>query len=173
MKAGDRPDVRHARRAADWGQQKYTGSRAEYLWHRLDAVDFMNQAMLLAATLLCAVPFVLMITALAGGSAVPGLTHRLGLSQQAAADVGHLLTSSAAMSASVTGRSWVFLVLGEIAAATAVQRLYQPIFNQDHRGPQDTLRAVIWLALVVGSIGSSAPASLPWRLAFRDATIER
>jgi membrane protein len=43
----------------------------------VDAVDFMNQAMLLAATLLCAVPFMLIAAALAGRSAVSGLTARL------------------------------------------------------------------------------------------------
>jgi hypothetical protein len=32
-KAGDRPGVQRARRAAEWGQQKYSGSWAEYLWH--------------------------------------------------------------------------------------------------------------------------------------------
>ena len=108
-KATGRPGVQHVRRAAEWGQEKYAGSWAEYLWHRLDAVDFMNQAMLLAATLLlCAVPFMLVATALAGRSAVTTLTARLGLNQQAAADVGHLFTSSSATSNAVTGLSWVF-----------------------------------------------------------------
>jgi membrane protein len=145
------PGVQHVRRAAEWGQGKYAGSWAEYLWHRLDAVDFMNQAMLLAATLLlCAVPFMLIAAALAGRSVVSALSVRLGLSQQAAADVGHLFTSSSATSNAVTGLSWAFFILGGIAAATAIQRLYQRVFGQDPRGPRDTPRAVIWLALAVG-----------------------
>jgi hypothetical protein len=79
----DRPGLRRARRATEWGRNKYAGSWAEYLWHRLDAVDFMNQAMLLAATLLlCAVPFMLIAAALAGRSAVSALTVRLGLSPE-------------------------------------------------------------------------------------------
>jgi len=82
------------------GKEKYAGSWAEYLGHQLGAVDFLNQATLLAATLLlCAVPFLLIASALAGRSAVTALTVRLGLSQQAAADVGHLFTSSAATDA--------------------------------------------------------------------------
>ena len=65
------PSVRRAKRAAEWGKNKYTGSWAEHLWHQLDAADFMNQAMFLAATLLlCAVPFMLVTTALTGRSAV-------------------------------------------------------------------------------------------------------
>jgi membrane protein len=152
-KAAGRPGVQHVRRAAEWGQEKYTGSWTEYLWHRLDAVDFMNQAMLLAATLLlCAVPFLLVAAALAGRSAVSGLTVRLGLDQQAAADVGHLVTSSSATSNAVTGLSWVFFILAGIAAATAVQQLYQRVFGQDSRGLPDRLRAVIWLALAFGWI---------------------
>ena len=81
-KAGDWPGGQRARRVMEWGKVKYAGSWAEYLWQRLDAADFMNQAMLLAATLLlCAVPFFLIATALTGRSAVQTLTVRLGLSQ--------------------------------------------------------------------------------------------
>jgi membrane protein len=162
-KAADRLSVRRAQRAAGWAKNKYTGSWAEYLWHRLDAVDFMNQATLLAATLLlCAVPFMLIAAALAGRSAVSALTVRLGLSQQAAAAVGHLFTSSSATSNAVTGLSWVFFILGGIAAATAFQRLYQRVFQLDPRGPRDTLRAVIWLALAVGwtALGTAAAPGL-------------
>ena len=150
-KAADWPGARHVQRAAVWGKGKYAGSWAEYLWHQLDAVDFMNQAILLAATLLlCAVPFFLIATALAGRSAVRTLTVRLGLNQQAAADVGHLFTSASATSNAVTGLSWVFFILGGIAAATAIQGLYQRVFGLDPRGLRDRLRAVIWLALAVG-----------------------
>ena len=129
-KVVDLAGVRHARRAAEWGQAKYAGSWAESLWHRLDVVDFMNQAMLLAATLLlCAVPFLLVMAALAGRSIVPELSWRLGLSRPAAADLGHLFTSASATSAAVTGLSWVFFILAGIAAATAFQQLYQRVFD--------------------------------------------
>ena len=150
-KAADWPGARHVQRAAVWGKGKYAGSWAEYLWHQLDAVDFMNQAILLAATLLlCAVPFFLIATALSGQSAVSAFTVRLGLSQQAAADVGHLFTSASATSNAVTGLSWVFFILAGIAGATAVQALYQRVFGQNPRGARDRLRAVIWLILTAG-----------------------
>lgn len=153
MKASDHPRARRFRRGIEVGKEKYAGSWAEYLWHRLAAEDFMNQAMLLAATLLlCAVPFMLVAAALAGRSAVSALTVRLGLNQQAAADVGHLFTSSSATSNAVTGLSWVFFILAGIAAATAVQQLYQRVFGLDSRGARDRLRAVLWLALVAGWI---------------------
>ena len=90
-------------------KKKYAGSWAGYLWHRLDALDFMNQAMSLAGTLLlCAFPFFLILAALAGRSVVTAIAGRLGLSKQAAADVGDLFTSSATTSAAVTGLAWVF-----------------------------------------------------------------
>lgn len=149
----DLSSAQHARRAAEWGKAKYSGSWADYLWHRLDAVDFLNQAMLLAATLLlCGIPFLLIIAALTGRSATSALSFRLGLSKQAADDVGHLFTSSSATSAAVTGLSWVFFILAGIAAASAVQGLYQRVFDQHPRGVRDKLPALIWLALVVGWI---------------------
>jgi hypothetical protein len=77
------------------GRQKYAGSWAESLWLRLDAVDFISQAMLLTATLLlCAVPFLLIATVLAGRSAASVLTA--GPEPADAADVGHLFTSPTA-----------------------------------------------------------------------------
>jgi membrane protein len=79
MKAAIYPAARRFRRGIELGKEKYAGSWAEYLWHRLDAVDFMNQAVLPAATLLlCAVPFMLIMAALAGRSAVSELSWRLG-----------------------------------------------------------------------------------------------
>jgi membrane protein len=119
--------------------------------------------MLLAATLLlCAVPFFLVATALAGRSAVSALTARLGLSQQAAADVGHLFTSASATSNAVTGLSWAFFILAGIAAATAVQALYQRVFGQDSQGLRDRLRAVTWLVLAAGwfALGTSVGPGL-------------
>ncbi|AUY53808.1 hypothetical protein [Streptomyces sp. CB01881] len=58
----------------------------EYLWHRPDAFDFLDQAMLPAFTLPpCAVPFMLITSALAGRSAVSTPALRLGPNQEAAA----------------------------------------------------------------------------------------
>jgi membrane protein len=122
----------------------------------------MNQAVLLAATLLlCAVPFLLIASALAGRSVVSALTLRLGLNQQAAADMSHLFTSSSATSNAVTGLSWVFFILGGFAAASGFQKLYQQVFGLDPQGARDKLRALIWLAVAVGWIalgGEAGPA---------------
>jgi len=62
-----RAGVRRTRRTADRGMAKYAGSWAKNLWPRLDAMDCLNQATPLAATLLLrAVPFMLIVSAPAG-----------------------------------------------------------------------------------------------------------
>jgi membrane protein len=107
--------------------------------------------MMFAATLLlCLFPFLIVANALAGRSAASELARRLGLDKQAAADVGGLFTSSAATSSDITGLAWVFFILGGIAAATAVQGLYERAFELEGRGARDMLRRLIWLAVLVG-----------------------
>ena len=152
VKAGDRSGVRQrVRRGIQAGKGKYSGSSAEYLWNRLNALDFMNRAMLFAATLLLlAFPFILVAAALSGRSVVGPMARRLGLNHQAAADVGHLFTSSSATSHAVTGLAWVFFILSGIALAGAIQGLYEQIFGLDGRGVKDTHRRLIWLAFWVG-----------------------
>ena len=116
----------------------YAGSPAEHLWRRLDVMDFINRGLLFAATLLlCLFPFLIIANALACRSAATGLARHLGLNQQAAADVGALFTSSAATSSAITGTAWVFFILGGIAAATAIQGLYERAFELESRGARD------------------------------------
>ncbi|MCG6499262.1 YihY/virulence factor BrkB family protein [Kitasatospora sp. A2-31] len=120
-------------------------------------MDFVNQALLLAATLLMfAVPFMLVASALGGRSAVPTLTLRLGLSHEAAADLGHLFASSAATSAAISGLSWVFFVLAGVVVAGSLQQLYQQVFQLPSRGRRDRLRALIWLVLCVALLGGGS-----------------
>ena len=139
------------RRGADRAKGRYAGSSAEHLWNRLDTMDFINRGLLFAATLLlCFFPFLIVANALTGRSTVDTLARHLGLNQQASADVGRLFTSSSATSSAVTGTAWVFFILGGIAAASAVQELYERAFELDRRGLKDTLRRLIWLGVMVG-----------------------
>jgi len=153
IRAGDRPGVRRVRRAAEWGKKKYAGSFAEDLWQRLDAMDFINRGVLFAATLLlCLFPFLIVVSALAGRSVVDTLTRYTGLNGQAAADVGHLFASSAATVSAVVGTaSMVFLVLGGIAAASALQEIYEQVFDLPHRGTSFIPRRLAWLAVLIGT----------------------
>lgn len=151
MTTHDRPKIRHrVRRGIEAGKQKYAGSSADALWKRLNSVDFLNQGMIFAGTLLlCAFPLLIVGDAVAGRSAPTTLTRRLGLNRQAADDVGHLFTSSHTTVASVTGFAWVFLILSGFAVAASLQGLYQRIFGLDSRTTRDMPRALIWLILVV------------------------
>ena len=151
-KSHDRPVIgRRVRRGIEVSKEKYSGSAAEDLWHRLDALDFMNQAMVLAGTfLLCVFPFLIVLSDLAGRGAASTFSRRLGLNQQAAADMGHLFTSSGATSATITTACLILLVLFALAGASVVHELYLRIFGLDPRGTRDLLRKLIRVGLVVG-----------------------
>ncbi len=147
------PGVQRVRRAAEWGKRKYAGSVAEYLWNRLDSMDFINQGMLFAATLLlCFFPFLIVVNALAGRQVADVLAQHMGLNKEAAAALAQLFAPSATTSDAVVGTaSMVFFVLGGLAAATALQQLYERAFDLDHRGLKDILRRLIWLAVLLGA----------------------
>jgi membrane protein len=140
MKPVGRPGIRRVQQAAQhatqWGKKKYAGSLAEDVWRRLAAMDFINRGVLFAATLLlCLFPFLIVVRALAGRPAVNTLTQYTGLNGQAAADMNHLFASSAATASAVVGTaSMVYFVLGGIAAATALQQIYEQAFDLPHRG---------------------------------------
>jgi membrane protein len=117
---------RHVRGRTDTLKEKYTGSASEHVVQRLVAMDVINRAILFAAVLLlCFFPFLIVLNALAGRSPVSGFSRRLGLNRQAAADVSHLFASSSSTSGAVTGFGYVLFILGGIAAATALQELYE------------------------------------------------
>ena len=78
------------------------------------------------------------------------LARHLGLNQQASADVARLFTSSSATSGAITGTAWLWFILGGVAAATAIQQLYERAFDVDSRGMRDMPRRLIWLAVLVG-----------------------
>jgi membrane protein len=113
----------------------------------------MDQAMVLAGTLLlCVLPFIIVLTTLTGHSAAAALSRRLGLNQQAAADMGHLFASETTTSASVTVACVVFVVLFALAGASEVQQLYERIFDLESHGVRDLLRRLIWWGLTVGTL---------------------
>ena len=145
--------VRRARRAAQWGKKKYAGSLAEDVWRRLDAMDFINRGMVFAATLLlCLFPFLIVVSALAGRPAVQSLTRYTGLNSQAAADIGHLFASPTVTASAVAGTaSMVFFVFGGIAAAAALQEIYEQAFDMPHRRIKDLPHRLAWLAVLIGA----------------------
>ena len=83
---------------------------------------------------------------------VTTLARDTGLNGTAAADVGHLFASPAATASAVVGTaSMVFFVLGGIAAATALQQIYERAFDVPHQGMKDIPRRLAWLAVLIGT----------------------
>jgi membrane protein len=103
-----------------------------------------------AVLLLCLVPFLIVLQSLAGRSGATGLVRRFGLSEEAANAVRQALTSPSGASGTISGLSWVFFILGGIAAAAAIQELYERVFEVEGRGFRHTPRRVVWLAAAVG-----------------------
>jgi membrane protein len=156
---GRRMGLLPIRRGIEAGRQKYSGSSADVLWRRLNAVDFLNQGMAFAGTLLlCAFPLLIVADALTGESTARALARRIGLNRRAAGDVGHLFTSSHATLASVTGVAWVFLVLSGFSVAASLQALYQKVFGLDSRTTRDMPRSLIWLVLLAAWLYASGLA---------------
>src|SRR3954453_8754928 len=70
------------------GKRRFEAGAAGDLWRRLVLLDIFNQAMLFAATLLiCVVPFLMLLDALADRSFAMRVVRRMGLDGQAAAQV--------------------------------------------------------------------------------------
>jgi membrane protein len=153
MKITGRPGARCMRQTAEWAKKNHAGTFAEDLWRRLDSMDVINGGTLFAATLLlCFFPFLIVISALAGRPVVTTLARYTGLNHQAAAEVGNLFASSAATASAVVGTtSMVFFVLGGIAAATALQDIYERAFDLPHRGMKDIPYRLTWLAVLIGT----------------------
>lgn len=144
-------------------RHRLLASSAGQLWGRLQAVDFMTRGMLLAAVLLlCFVPFMIVVQSLAGRSVATTVIQRFGLDPRAADAVSHVFTSPAATSSTLTGLSYVFFVLGGIAAASAIQELYEQTFGLQGRGLRDIPRRVAWLGcvLVAGALAGWAEPRL-------------
>jgi membrane protein len=145
------PGVRGVQRGADALKGHYTDSSAEHVWTRLNAMDFINKGMLFAAVLLlCFFPFLIVANALVGRSAATGMVRRFGLNHEAATDVTKVFAPAHATSSAISGVGYVLFVLGGIAAATAVQDLYERSFGLASRGLKDMPRQAAWLVVLVG-----------------------
>jgi membrane protein len=160
-KAGEQPRTRRVQQVTQWGKQKYTGSSAESLQRRLTGLDFLNQGLLFAGTLLlCALPFLIVVLALAGHSAASGIGRRMGLNAKATRAFDHLFATPSATSAAVIGSaSMVLFVVSGIAVASTLQALYERIFEVERRGWRNLPRQLLWLGLTVGALLTSSAAA--------------
>lgn len=158
-KVSHRETLRRTRAAV---ARRYEGSKADRVWGRLTALDFIDRGIQLAGVLLlCFFPFLIVVNALAGRSSVPGLVRRLGLDHEAAGHVAALFASSAATANAVGGVSGLLFIVSGITAAGAVQSLYQRVYEREPAALRDLVHRVVWLGLVVAGafgVGAAAPA---------------
>jgi membrane protein len=131
-------------------KQKYSGSTAQQVVRRLGEIDVINRGMLFAAVLfLCFFPFLIVLDALAGRDAVNGLARHLGLNREAASYVRNLFAPSSSTASAITATGYVLFIVGGIAGATAIQDLYERVFDLTRRGMKDTPRRLLWLGVAV------------------------
>jgi len=122
------------------------------LARRLKAADVINRGMLFAAVLLlCFVPFLLGLQTLIGRNNASAFIKRYGLTGEAAHAVRAALTAPASASTAISWVSWVFFIFGGIAAAAAIQELYQRVFEVEGRGIRHTPIRIVWLAAAIGA----------------------
>ncbi|SNQ48534.1 Virulence factor BrkB [Frankia canadensis] len=149
-------------------QGRLRGSAAEELGRRLHEGDLINGAMNLAAlTLMMFFPFIITLAAvspLRPGGAAEIVVRRMGLDHDAALAVERLFAPQGGGTArsgwTVVGVVW--LVLGGLSLAAAVQSVYLRVFRVPAIGWRRGLPAqAVWLAgLIVFLAGSTAAGAV-------------
>lgn len=139
-----------ARAAA--GKRRFEAGAAGDLWHRLVVLDIVNQAMVFAATLLiCAFPFLIFLDMLRGRSFAARVSRRMGLDEQAAAQLEKLFAAGGTQTAVSIGTT-VFLVLGALCVATSIQALYARVYGFEPTDFHIWWRRILWLVVTVGGV---------------------
>jgi membrane protein len=111
--------------------ERVKSSTAGSVWYRLNAVDFMNSSLQFAALgVLCLFPFLIIVSAGTGHDLRKTVITRMGLDQQAAHDVGTLISpgNHAVTSLSVLGG--LLIALGAIGIASTLQAWYERVYDQ-------------------------------------------
>ncbi|SBW21523.1 ribonuclease BN [Protofrankia symbiont of Coriaria ruscifolia] len=142
------------------------GSAAEDLASRLRQGDLINGAMNLAALILMMFfPFIIALAALSplrSGGAAEVIIRRMGLSQEAAQAVERLFApqdGTVRNGWSILGALW--LILGGLSLATAVQSVYVRVFGLRPLGLRGVPAQVGWLCgLIVFLAGTTAAGAL-------------
>jgi membrane protein len=131
-----------------------TGSVGTF-WSRLNAVDFMNSALMFAGLfLVCFFPFLAVVDAAAGRNTQKTITDRLGLSGQAAHDVDALISVGNQTVSALSVLGAIVLVLFAIGIPGVLQAWYEKVYGQTARygGLRQFTRKLIWVGLFLAYI---------------------
>ena len=138
---GDPAASRPARR------ERFAASRAGDMWSRLDAVDFINQAMILAALLmLCIFPFLILLAAVKNVDFVTQISRHMGLNRAASEDVRKLFGPSSGTLAAVTLGTVAWLVLMASGVAAVVRDFYLRVFEVEPKDARSSPSTTHWAA---------------------------
>jgi membrane protein len=129
-------------RRADTAWHKST---AGDVWDRLDSVDFMNQALLLAAVmLLWLFPNLIFLAAVTGRDFAESISTHMGLNDEATRAVDNLFKSSSTSIAATVG-AVAFLVLAVTATVAVIQKIWQTIWGVERLGYwHEIWQQVLW-----------------------------
>jgi membrane protein len=149
------------RRRADsaWrrADESFHKSTAGDVWDRLSGVDFMNQALLLAAVmLLWLFPNLIFLTAVTGHDFAHSISSHMGLNAEATHSVEGLFKKSSQSTAATVG-AIVWLVFAVTATVAVIQKLWQTIWGVEKRGYwTESWQQVLW---GFGALGVAAAVS--------------
>ncbi len=147
-----------ARGRADSARQRVQRSFFAEVFHRLSTLDFMNQALLLAAVMvLWLFPNLIFLGAVTGRSLTENIERHMGLNADASQSVEGLFRTSSTSSGLTVG-GVVFLVGAIIATVAVIQNLWQKVFDVEGPGGWSEF----WRQLVFGAaaLGGSTAVSL-------------
>jgi membrane protein len=152
--ARERLKFEKTRRRADSAWQKFETSTAGDVWDRLSSVDFMNQALLLAAVmLLWLFPNLIFLAAVTGRDFAQSVSSKMGLNAEATRSVDALFKSSSTSTAATVG-AILFLVLAVTATVAVIQKIWQTIWGVEKGGYwKEVWQQVLWGfgALAIGA----------------------
>jgi membrane protein len=149
------------RRRADsawrYADSTWRKSTAGDVWDRLSSVDFMNQALLLAAVmLLWLFPNLIFLAAVTGRDFADSISAHMGLNDEAHRAVDNLFKTTSSSSAATVG-AILFLVLAVTATVAVIQKIWQTIWGLERLGYwHEIWQQVLW---GFGALGVSAALS--------------
>jgi membrane protein len=131
-----------------------TGSVGTF-WSRLNAVDFMNSALMFAGLfLVCFFPFLAVVDAATGRNTQKTITDRMGLNPQAAHDVDALISTGHQTVSALSVIGAIVLVLFAIGIPGVLQAWYQKVYHQPapHGSLKQLARKLVWVAAFLAYI---------------------
>jgi membrane protein len=131
--------------------QRVESSIAGDVWHRLSSLDFMNEALLLAAVMvLWLFPNLIFLSAVTGRSFTEKVARHMGLNSDATHSLERLFPASSTSSGLTVGAIF-FLVMAVLATVTVIQKLWATIFGVESPGGWDDIwRQFVWGAVAIG-----------------------